>query len=268
MKNKLSIGGNMNNKEDMKEKNLKQIGIIVVLIILLVLIGYAIFPNKEELSNNISTENTQTNIVNNIHTNVSINDIPEYSGQIVIDINNNVPYFEDTDITTENFEYYSQLDEFERAGVAFANICKYTMPPEGTERGSLSYKPTGWVQYLYGENNRYHLYERCHLIAWQLGNENNNRQNLITGTVQLNDAMVDYENIVANWIKQKNEQGKDYHVLYRVTPIYDGENELATGVEIEAKSVEEDGVSFNKFIYNVQDNFEIDYRTGEAKLLE
>ena len=94
-----------NNKEDMKEKNLKQIGIIVVLIILLALIGYAIFPNKEELSNNISTENTQTNIVNNIHTNVSINDIPEYSGQIVIDINNNVPYFEDTDITTENFEY-------------------------------------------------------------------------------------------------------------------------------------------------------------------
>ena len=202
----------MNNKEDMKEKNLKQIGIIVVLIILLVLIGYAIFPNKEELSNNISAENTQTNIINNIHTNVSINKIPEYSGQI--------------------------------------------------------YKPTGWVQYLYGENNRYHLYERCHLIAWQLGNENNNRQNLITGTVQMNDAMVEYENIVASWIKQKNEQDKDYHVLYRVTPIYDGENELATGVEIEAKSVEEDGVSFNKFIYNVQDNFEIDYRTGEAKLLE
>ena len=136
MKNKLLVGGKINNnKEDMKEKNLKQIGIIVVFIILLVLVGYAIFPNKEELSNNISTENTQTNIVNNIHTNVSINDIPEYSGQIVIDINNNVPYFEDTDISTENFEYYSQLDEFERAGVAFANICKYTMPPEGTERG-------------------------------------------------------------------------------------------------------------------------------------
>lgn len=84
----------------------------------------------------------------------------------------------------------------------------------------------------------------------------------------MNDAMVEYENIVASWIKQKNEQDKDYHVLYRVTPIYDGENELATGVEIEAKSVEEDGMSFNKFIYNVQDNFEIDYRTGEAKLLE
>ncbi len=257
-----------NNKEDIKEKNLKQIGIIVSLIILLASIGYAIFPNREELSNNISTENTQTNIVNNIHTNVSINDIPEYSGQIVIDINNNVPYFKDTEITIENFEYYSQLDEIDRAGAAFANICRYTMPPEGTKRGSLSYKPTGWVQYLYGENNSKHLYERCHLIAWQLGNENNNRKNLLTGTAQLNDAMVEYENIVANWIKQKNKQNKDYHVLYRVTPIYEDENKLATGVEIEAKSVEEDGVSFNKFIYNVQDNFEIDYRTGEAKLLE
>lgn len=256
------------NKEDIKEKNLKQIGIIVSLVILLTLIGYVIFPDREELSNNISTENTQTNIVNIIHTNVSINDIPEYSGQIVIDINNNVPYFKDTEITIENFEYYSQLDEIDRAGAAFANICRYTMPPEGTKRGSLSYKPTGWVQYLYGENNSKHLYERCHLIAWQLGNENNNRQNLLTGTAQLNDAMVEYENIVANWIKQKNKQNKDYHVLYRVTPIYEDENKLATGVEIEAKSVEEEGVSFNKFIYNVQDNFEIDYRTGEAKLLE
>ena len=86
--------------------------------------------------------------------------------------------------------------------------------------------------------------------------------------MQLNDAMIEYENIVANWIKQKNKRNKDYHVLYRVTPIYEGENKLATGVQIEAKSVEEEGVSFNKFIYNVQDNFEIDYSTGEAKLIK
>lgn len=138
----------------------------------------------------------------------------------------------------------------------------------GTKRGSISYKPTGWVQYLYGENDSKHLYERCHLIAWQLGNENNNKQNLITGTSQMNTAMITYENIVANWIKEKNNQGKDYHVLYRVTPIYDGKNKLATGVEIEAKSIEEEGVSFNKFIYNVQDYFEIDYSTGKAKLIE
>lgn len=138
----------------------------------------------------------------------------------------------------------------------------------GTKRGSLSYKPTGWVQYLYGENNSEHLYERCHLIAWQLGNENNNEQNLITGTAQMNSAMIEYENQIANWIKLKNKEKKDYHVLYRVTPIYEGENKLATGVEIEAKSVEEEGVSFNKFIYNVQDNFEINYSTGEAKLIK
>ena len=99
------------------------------------------------------------------------------SGKIVITINNDVPYFDDEDISTENFEYYSNLDDLNRAGVAFANISKYTMPPEGSKRKGLSYKPTGWVQYLYGENNSKHLYERCHLIAWQLGNENNNRQN-------------------------------------------------------------------------------------------
>ena len=142
------------------------------------------------------------------------------------------------------------------------------MPPEGVKRESLSYKPSGWNQYLYGANNSKHLYERCHLIAWQLGNENNNKNNLITGTSEMNAAMIEYENLVANWVKQNSKQGKDYHVLYRVTPIYKEQNLLATGVEIEAKSVEEEGVSYNKFIYNVQNNFEIDYNTGKAKLIE
>ena len=90
---------------------------------------------------------------------------------------------------------------------------KYTMPPEGTTRGKISYKPTGWEQYLYGENNSKHLYERCHLIAWQLGNENNNKKNLITGTSQMNKAMIEYENRVANWIKQKNSQGQVFYKL-------------------------------------------------------
>lgn len=255
------------NKKNIKGKiNLKKLVTTIIIIIVSILIGYVTLPNENELSKNVSNESTQGIPISS--TNIEIDSIPPYSGEIVISINNNVPYFEDKDISTEDFEYYSNLDEYDRAGVAFANICKYTMPPEGTKRGSLSYKPTGWVQYLYGENNSHHLYERCHLIAWQLGNENNNKRNLITGTVQLNAAMIEYENIVANWIKQKNEQGKDYHVLYRVTPIYIGENKLATGVEIEAKSVEEEGVSFNKFIYNVQDNFEIDYYTGEAKIIE
>lgn len=249
------------------KKKLKQIITFIFFTILFVLIENLILPNENQILNNTLNETIQSNTtVNETNINIVVDDIPKYSGQMVININNDVPYFKENEITTENFEYYSPLDEFDRAGVGFANICKYTMPPEGTKRGSISYKPTGWIQYLYGENNKYHLYERCHLIAWQLGNENNNRQNLITGTSQMNTAMIEYENLVANWIKQNNKQGKDFHVLYRVTPIYENENKLATGVEIEAKSVEEDGVSFNRFIYNVQDNFEINYRTGEAKL--
>ncbi len=244
-----------------RNKNINKIiqtGITIIFIAIFILFGYELEP-KDKTSNNIQNE---------ININLNTNEIPEYFGEIVVNINNNIPYFEDKDISTENFENYSVLDSLNRAGQAFANICKNTMPPQGTKRGSISYKPTGWVQYLYGENNSKHLYERCHLIAWQLGNENNNKNNLITGTSQMNEAMIEYENTVANWIKQQNEKGNDYHILYRVTPIYEGENKLAKGVEIEAKSVEEEGVSFNKFIYNVQDNFEINYSTGEAKLIE
>lgn len=242
----------------MKKKDLKKISSIIICIIAIILIGYKEYISEENIPDNLNT----------ITTDIAIENIPEYENEIVININNDIPYFKDEEITTENFEEYSTLDELNRARVAFANICKYTMPPKGTKRESLSYKPTGWVQYLYGENNSKHLYERCHLIAWQLGNENNNKQNLITGTSQMNSAMIEYENIVANWIKEKNKQNKDYHVLYRVTPVYDGKNLLATGVEIEAKSVEEDGVCFNKFIYNVQDNFEINYNTGNATLIK
>ena len=244
-----------NNKND-----LKRLIIAIIIIILSALIGY-LLPNDE----NEVTKNTNV-IENEKSINIDIENIPEYSGSIVINLNNDIPNFEEKDLSTEEFEFYSELDELGRAGVAFANISKYTMPPEGTKRSGLSYKPTGWEQYLYGENNSNHLYERCHLIAWQLGNENNNKKNLITGTSQMNSAMIEYENMVANWIKTNNKQGNNYHVLYRVTPIYENNNLLAKGVEIEAKSVEEDGVSFNKFIYNIHDDFDIDYYTGKASL--
>lgn len=248
-------------KLNIKRKGqLKQLKSKIIILILLIIIGCISQINEQD--NSITEPNTSG------ETNIAINNIPPYSGKIVVTINNDVPYFEEEEISTENFEYYSNLDELNRAGVAFANISKYTMPPEGTKRKSLSYKPTGWVQHLYGENNSEHLYERCHLIAWQLGNENNNERNLITGTEQMNSAMIEYENIIAKWIKAKDNQGKEYHVLYRVTPIYEGENKLATGVQLEAKSVEEEGVSFNKFIYNVQENFEINYATGKAELIK
>lgn len=240
--------------------------IVATIILILSALIYNIKPNDlRNIPENISNETIDTSTTN---SNINIDNIPPYSGEIVITVNNDIPYFTEEDITREEFENYSNLDGLNRAGVAFANICKYTMPPKDAKRGSLSYKPTGWVQYLYGENNKEHLYERCHLIAWQLGNENNNKRNLITGTCQMNEAMIKYENAVADWIKAKNKQDKDYHVLYRVTPVYEDTNSLATGVEIEAKSVEEEGVLFNKFIYNVQDNFEIDYSTGKATLKE
>lgn len=252
-------------KKRIKNK-LKQLIITSVVIVLSSIIGYTVLEEPRDSLDNISNELNQSNTINS--RNIDIDNIPPYSEEIVITINNDIPYFEETDIKAEEFEYYSNLDELNRAGVAFGNICKNIMPSEGTKRGSISYKPTGWVQYLYGDNNEKHLYERCHLIAWSLGNENNNKKNLITGTAQMNAAMIEYEKQVANWIKDRNKEGKDYHVLYRVTPIYKGENKLASGVQIEAKSVEEEGVLFNKFIYNVQDNFEIDYSTGEANLLE
>lgn len=247
------------------KNTLTRLSLAIIILILSALIYNAKPNDLENNEQNLQNETPPTSVTN---SNIDIENIPPYSSEIVITINNDIPYFEDKDITTEEFENYSNLDEFNRAGVAFANISKYTMPPKDTKREGLSYKPTGWVQYLYGENNKEHLYERCHLIAWQLGNENNNKRNLITGTCQMNEAMIKYENTVADWIKAKNKESKDYHVLYRVTPVYKDTNSLATGVQIEAKSVEEDGVLFNKFIYNVQDNFDIDYSTGKATLKE
>ena len=234
-----------------------------IVIVLALLSEYNIFKNENTVTS--SNELSQENLISKNQANIDISDIPEYYGEIVIDINNNVPYFKDEEITTDEFEIYSEFDDLKRCGIAFANICKDIMPPEGTKRGNISYKPTGWIQHMYGENNKEHLYERCHMIAWQLGNENNNSKNLITGTSQMNSAMIPLENSVANWVKTKNKEGKDYHVLYRVTPIFEGSNLLAKGVLIEAKSVEEEGISFNKFIYNVQDGFKLNYATGESE---
>lgn len=119
-----------NNEENKKEKNLKQISILIIFTILIVFTGYLLLPSIHENSNNIQNENIQTNTITETSINIGIENIPQYSGQMVISINNNIPYFEDSDITTDNFEDYSLLDDFERAGVAFANICKYTMPKE------------------------------------------------------------------------------------------------------------------------------------------
>lgn len=193
---------------------------------------------------------------------VDISDIPAYSGDIYVEVNGNVPYFVSSDLTTEYFEHYSDLDSLGRCGEAYVNICRDTMPTE--PRGSISsIKPSGWHTYKYDFVDGKYLYNRCHLIGYQLAGDNY-KTNLITGTRQFNvDGMLPFENMVADYVKET-----DNHVLYRVTPIYEGDDLVAQGVLMEAESVEDkgDGVEFCVFAYNVQDGVDIDYTTGETQL--
>ena len=206
-----------------KKMNLKQILTIAITIILF--IGLIYIANNLDILNEITVANYN-----------SINEIPEYSGQIYVKINNGKPYFTEEDYITESFEKYSDLDEKGRCRVAYANICKEIMPPDGDQRGDISsIKPTGWVQRKY---NGEYLYNRCHLIGHQLSDEDANELNLITGTRYFNvNGMLPFENKVADYI----EKHKNNHVLYRVTPIFKENNKLASGVEIEAYSVEDRG---------------------------
>ena len=190
-------------------------------------------------------------------------DVPAYSGEPYTAVNNNEPYFTSDNLTTEAFENYSELEALGRCGVAYANVCLETMPTE--KRGSISeVKPTGWHSVKYDNVDGKSLYNRCHLIGYQLTAENANQQNLITGTRYLNvDGMLPFENMVADYVKET-----DNHVLYRVTPIFTGDNLVADGVLMEGYSVEDegDGICFCVYAYNVQPGITIDYATGDSWL--
>lgn len=190
-------------------------------------------------------------------------DVPAYSGEPYTAVNNNEPYFTSDNLTTEAFENYSELDALGRCGVAYANVCLETMPTE--KRGSISeVKPTGWHSVKYDNVDGKSLYNRCHLIGYQLTAENANQQNFITGTRYLNvDGMLPFENMVADYVKET-----DNHVLYRVTPIFTGDNLVADGVLMEGYSVEDegDGICFCVYAYNVQPGITIDYATGDSWL--
>lgn len=240
--------GKRNSKNSIKSKI---IGIIFVIIIILL----------EQFSADLQEYLGYTN--NQEIVSYELSEIPEYQDSPYVIINNNKPNFEEKDYTTKSFEKYSKLDTKGRCGVAFANICKDTMPPKGDERGEISsVKPTGWEQKKY---NGEYLYNRCHLIGYQLSDEDANELNLITGTRYFNVlGMLPFENQVAEYIKQN----QDNHVLYRITPIFEGDNLLVSGVQMEAYSVEDNGkgVCFNVFVYNVQPGIEIDYETGKSTL--
>lgn len=191
-----------------------------------------------------------------------LSQIPNYTGNPYTIVNDNEPEFDESDFTTEAFETYSDLDNLGRCGVAYANICKELMPTE--KRGKIGMiKPSGWHTVKYPEiiKDRY-LYNRCHLIGFQLAGENANEKNLITGTRYLNvDGMLPFEDEIADYV---NNTGN--HVLYRVTPVFDGDNLIASGVQMEAESVEDsgEGVKFNVYCYNVQPGIGIDYATGDS----
>ena len=192
-----------------------------------------------------------------------LEDIPAYSGDPYVVVNDNVPYFTEDDLTTESFEYYDELDAFNRCGVTIASIGPDLMPTEARESiGQV--KPTGWVTAKYDSVDGKYLYNRCHLIGFQLTGGNANERNLITGTRAMNvDGMLPFENMTADYIKETGN-----HVLYRVTPIFVEEEMVARGVLMEAVSVEDDGegLEFCVYAYNNQPGIEIDYATGESWL--
>lgn len=219
--------------------------------------------NSEKEQVSVETQQTsQQDIKENATEDIeiSIDDIPEYSGDLYIPIHNNVPYFGKDELITTTFENYSDLDALGRCGVAYANLSKDTMPT--SKRESISkVKPSGWKNKKYDNVDGGWLYNRSHLIGFQLAGENANEENLITGTRYFNaEGMLPFENMIADYIKET-----DNHVLYRVTPMYHNNDLVAKGVLIEAKSVEDDYIEFCVFVYNVQPDIEINYATGESR---
>lgn len=196
---------------------------------------------------------------------ISLDQIPEFSGTPYVEIEGNVPEFSDSELKEQGWESYSELDMLGRCGTAFAVVGLETMPTE--ERGSIGQvKPTGWQMAKYDCVEGKYLYNRCHLIGYQLTAENANAQNLITGTRYMNvDGMLPFENQVADYV---NDTGN--HVAYRVTPLFQDSELVARGVQMEAQSVEDDGegVCFNVYVYNVQPGVSIDYATGESWLAQ
>lgn len=240
----------MSKRRSRKKNQLTPLG-AVVLIIIIVLANWLAPAEEDPGYGTSSTTSTSS---------YTLAEIPEYSGNPYVVLNANQPEFSESDMTTTSYEYYSELDSLGRCGVTTACIGQDLMPT-GERESISSVKPSGWVNNPYDFVDGEYVYNRCHLIGFQLTGENANRNNLITGTRYMNvQGMLPFENMVADYI---DETGN--HVLYRVTPIFDGEDLVARGVQMEAWSVEDegDGICFNVYCYNVQPGVVIDYATGE-----
>ena len=238
-----------------KRKNKKKQFMFSILIVLVAIGTYY----KDEIQEYIQISKTYA------IESYDMSNIPQYSGNSYVVLNDNKPNFTDEDYLKGSFEEYSELDTLGRCGVAYANVSVDTMPTE--ERGSIGQiKPSGWHTVKYDIVSGKYLYNRCHLIGYQLTGENANPKNLITCTRSMNtEGMLEFENQVADYIKETNN-----HVLYRVTPIFEENNLVASGVQIEAGSVEDKcgDICFNVYVYNVQDGIEINYSNGDSHLLD
>lgn len=236
-------------------KNKKLLSLIIVLIIVIATAVGGLFTDDGNTTNDPKPDSQQSI--------AKLDEIPDFSGSAYVVINNNIPNFTKADYTTDSYEYYSPLDNLGRCGVTMACIGEDIMPTG--ERGEIGQvKPTGWVTAKYDFVDGKYLYNRCHLIGWQLTGENANEQNLITGTRYMNvDGMLPFENMVDDYIEETGN-----HVLYRVTPIFKDNELVARGVTMEAYSVEDkgEGICFNVYCYNNQPGVEIDYATGKSWL--
>ena len=233
----------------------------VILLLICILAIVALRAVALYLDGNLTVDNLLVDLGLRPAPAATLADIPEYSGEPFVVLNDNWPDFDVEDMTTEPFEIYSELDSLGRCGVAYANVCLEIMPTE--PRGEIGQvKPSGWQTVKYDCVEGKYLYNRCHLIGYQLAGENANKQNLITGTRYMNvTGMLPFENMVDNYVEDTEN-----HVLYRVTPIFEGANLVASGVQMEAFSVEDEGegICFNVFVYNVQPGITIDYATGNS----
>lgn len=246
------------------QKRAAYIASIIILIVIWFIINYpTIKENWEQQTNGGSHIENQTGNQQNSGINDDIENASEIEGAAYKVVNNNQPYFtEDEKKSTEAFEIYSELDDLGRCGVAYANICKELMPTE--ERGEIGHiKPSGWHSVKYDHVDGKYLYNRSHLIGFQLAGENDNKLNLITGTRYFNvEGMLPFENMIDDYVDETEN-----HVIYRVTPVYEGDNLVASGVQMEAWSVEDDGegICFCVYVPNVQPGVIIDYATGESR---
>lgn len=240
---------------------------ILSIIVIIVLGVFYIIDTENNILQQLLEFNTQYAADSDIPISntepITLENIPEYTGNPFVEVNNNQPDFSESDKTSEPYEWYSELDPLGRCGVVEANIGIELMPTE--ERGAIGQiKPTGWHTIKYDCIDGKYLYNRCHLIAYQLTAENANELNLITGTRYMNVVgMLPFENRIADYIKETRN-----HVLYRATPIFEKNNLLASGIQIEALSIEDNGagICFNVYVFNVQPGIVIDYSTGESEL--